>query len=712
MRKIHLPWQRGTEAAEPSSASEASPSSAPAGPYFKQNMSEPQPGYPVQDSPQNGLNPGNYGNAPFQPQSPASGFSVQVQPAPYTVQTQTGYSVPSAASPYAAQPQTAYTGPNPGAPYSPQSPVPGFSGSNPAVPYAPQSQVPGFSGPNPAVPYAPQSQVSGFSGPNPAIPYTPQSPASGFSGPNPAVPFTPQSPASGFSGPNPAVPYPGQSQVSGFSGPNPAVPYTAESQVPGYSGPNPAVPYTAQSQVPSYSGPNPAVPYPGQSPTGGYSRPVQHAPSTEQTGDPQSVNPPESGQKQPVKPFSFTFRPSFIQPDNLQKKLSIAPIHIAIIFAVVLLAGWYLFNTYAPQAATSATVQAGKYGAYYTGDALIVRNEVPYDADGVTSIDYKAAEGSFINNSTTICDVFSSGFSTKELTTLQDYRDQIRDYEQELLGAETTYDARLERVESEVLTQAKEVRSMLAGTRGNLINQESTLEAAITARQQYLRQKYSSDQRLSRLLDDEQAQQQRIDSWTKTFYGTRSSLVSFYTDGYEYGLTVQNCLDFTPSQVRNMINGQVPESSSLSKSKTTIYRTIMDEPWYVLMLVHDTSWNPVENATYTLELNQFENTQVEATVISFTRSGGELLVRLRVENNVNNVLYMRTGTARLGDNVSTMMVPSRAIYRQNDMDGVVVIDGSNRFFVPVQIIFRDGNDVYVNSLQQGLLFEGQSIMLF
>ena len=73
---------------------------------------------------------------------------------------------------------------------------------------------------------------------------------------------------------------------------------------------------------------------------------------------------------------------------------------------------------------------------------------------------------------------------------------------------------------------------------------------------------------------------------------------------------------------------------------------------------------------------------------------------------------MRTGTARIGDNVSTMMVPSRALYRQYDMDGVVVIDGDNSIFVPVQIVHRDGNDVYINSLQQGLLFEGQTVMLF
>ena len=621
MRKFHLPWQRGTEVTEQSSAQETSMSPTPAGPYFKQNMPAAQTDPGAQNAYPSGAASGDFGYRP-------AAFSSGAQ-------------------------SPAYSGPVQPVSYPPQGQPQGFSAPVQPVNYPAQGQAQGFSGPVQPVNYPAQGQPQGFSAPVQPVNYPPQGQAQVFSGPVQPVNYPPQ----GFSGPVQPVNYPPQG--TGFSAP--------------------------------------------------VTQPGMQGPAPDETGS--DTDEPAAGAGKQLD-SRFSFRPSFIMPQNVREKLTIAPIHIAIVVAVVLLAGWYLFNTYAPQAATSATIQAGKYGAYYTGEALIVRNEVPYDADGVTSIDYRATEGSFINNSTAICDVFSSGFSTREITALQDYRDQIRDYEQELLSAETTYDARLERVESEVLTQAKEVRSLLAGTRGNLINQESTLEAAITARQQYLRQKYSSDQRLSRLLDDEQAQQQRIDSWTKTFYGTRTSLVSFYTDGFEYGLTVQNCLDFTPSQVRSMINGQLPVSDSLPKSKTTIYRTIMDEPWYVLMLVDDTSWNPVEGASYALELNQFENTQVEATVISFTRSGGELLVRLRVENNVESVLYMRTGTARLGDNVSTMMVPARAIYRQNDMDGVVVIDGSNRFFVPVQIIFREGNNVYVNSLQQGLLFEGQNIMLF
>lgn len=375
-------------------------------------------------------------------------------------------------------------------------------------------------------------------------------------------------------------------------------------------------------------------------------------------------------------------------------------------------AGWYLYTALAPAASPYAVITAGTLGARYSGDCLIVRNEVPYDAEGVTSVEYTAEEGSVVQRGTEICKVFSSGFSTREMTTLQDYRDQIRDYQMTLLKAETTYEARMARLESDVLTRAKEVREMIAGARGSLTNQEKLLDAAIDARQQYLKQKYSSDQRLSRLYDDELSQMQRIDSWTKPYAATAESIVSFYSDGYEYGLTTSNYDSFSPAEVRRMYNGQRPELSTTQKGRTTIYRTVRDGMWNVLFLVKDTTWNPVEGQTYELKLEGFENTQVLATVSSFTRSGGELLVRLTVQDSVTPVLYMRTCQAELGDYVSSLCVPSRAIYRRDDTDGVVVVDGSNTSFIPVNIIWRNGDDVYVSAIQQGLLYEGQTVMLF
>ena len=219
-----------------------------------------------------------------------------------------------------------------------------------------------------------------------------------------------------------------------------------------------------------------------------------------------------------------------------RKKLN--RVQIGVILAVLVFAGVYLFNTLQPARSTSALIEAGTLGAHYTGTGLIVRSEVPYEAESVTSIEYITSEGRLAGRGATICNVFSTGYSAKELTTLQDYRDQIRDYQLKLVQEETAYDAKMERVTADVLTRAKEVRQIIGGSRGNLINEESLLSEAISTRQDYIDTKYATDQRLSRLLDDEQAQQQRIDSWTKSYAAANSCIISFYTDGYEHALNL------------------------------------------------------------------------------------------------------------------------------------------------------------------------------
>ena len=218
---------------------------------------------------------------------------------------------------------------------------------------------------------------------------------------------------------------------------------------------------------------------------------------------------------------------------------------------------------------------------------------------------------------------------------------------------------------------------------------------------------------MSRLYDDEQSQMQRISSWTKQYTSNQDrALVSFYSDGYEYGLSTRNYDQFSPGEVRAMINGQKPNGETLAKGKTTIYRMVKDGRWNVLMLIRNSDWNPVEGAVYDLKLENFTETTVKATVMSFTRTGGELEVRLSVEDDVKPVLYVRACTGVLGDSVATLTVPARAIYTQDNMPGVVVVDGDYQWFIPVNILDRRDGMVFVAAIQQGALSEGQMVRLF
>ena len=188
--------------------------------------------------------------------------------------------------------------------------------------------------------------------------------------------------------------------------------------------------------------------------------------------------------------------------------------------------------------------------------------------------------------------------------------------------------------------------------------------------------------------------------------------MSFYSDGYEYGLTMRNYGDYTPAEIRAMINGQKPKEGTLAKGKSTIYRMVKDGHWYVLMLIRDNNWNPVEGAVYDLKLENFTDTTVRARVMSFTRTGGELEVCLNVEDSVLPVLYVRACSGILGDSVSSLAVPARAIYTQDNMPGVVVVDGDYEWFIPVNILDKRDGMVFIAAIQQGVLFEGQTVRLF
>ena len=373
---------------------------------------------------------------------------------------------------------------------------------------------------------------------------------------------------------------------------------------------------------------------------------------------------------------------------------------------------WYLVTALTPQASPYGKITASTIGSRYNGDCLIVRDESPYDAEGVSSISRDAWEGTMVYRGAKICKAYSSGFSTREMTTLQDYRNQIKEYQLKLLNAEIRTDSQMEKLESDVLSRAREVREIIRGARGNMENQERLLSSAITARQSYLKSKYSEDQRMARLYDDEQSQLQRISSWTKQYVAMSDGLVSFYSDGYEYALTTENYEQFSPAEVRAMLNGQKPAQTDSAKGKTTIYRLIQDGHWNVLMMIQDSNWNPVEGETYELLLESSQNTNVAARVRSFTRTGGSLLVRLEVEGPVQPVMYIRSCPGVLGESASSLAAPRKALYYQDNMPGVVLVEDGYEWFVPVRILQQQDGMVYIAAIQQGVLFEGQTVRLF
>lgn len=398
-----------------------------------------------------------------------------------------------------------------------------------------------------------------------------------------------------------------------------------------------------------------------------------------------------------------------------QRGLLIGRLLLAAFVATVLGVLIWQLPKLSAQNASTAIARAGVLGDEYAGSVVIARNEKLYATENKTRVDFIANEGSRIPRSSVICKVYSSGYNQTEINRLQTYRDEIQDYHVGQVFS-TYVDAALDANNDEVSSLAQQVRTLVQGRGvGSLSNLENQLQSALNVRKNYLRQKYPDDQTLSELYKVENDQLKKIESWTTTYTATEDCIVSFYTDGYESTINAETYASLTPADVRNVIRGIAPQqTTAVQRGSDPIFRTVIEDEWYALFLCTDKEWNPVVGEQYQMQLTGFDNFVLPARVESFTRIGGDLLLRMRVQSSVEPVLNIRTCGATVGDFVSGVYVPIRALYTMDNMIGVVVLEGGLQTFVPVTVIsYPDENNAFVRPTLSGSpLSDGKTIMLF
>lgn len=511
---------------------------------------------------------------------------------------------------------------------------------------------------------------------------------------------------------------------------DPNNPYAERGFTPVQGGPAPAAPaqpyydpnaaqIPVQQQVgpgmpPPYSPPPQDYPPQSYAPQQGYQQPYGQMGYEHPGAQSQPANEYQQDMYQPQPPAPF---PEQQTPYKAPKAHNYNRMNLilgaVIAVMIVVLGAIAISQLFSGSSSRTALVSASSLGANYTGDAVIVRNEVMYTQEGISQIDYIATEGTQVRRGDKVCTVYTSGFNTREWTTLNNYRSQIKEYQKTLLAsANIEADTQLKLYNSAVLARAAETQAMVQSGEGNLLNQETLLTNDIKERSYYLKQKYADDQKLSRLYDDENTQLQRIETWTKPFAAGDTGLVSFYTDGFERVLNNLTYSTFSPRMVRDMYNGKLPEGAQLGRNEVPVYRIVRQGGYTVLMLCHDTSWTPTVGATYELLVESFDNTNVSATVESVTRSEGELLLRLTVNADVANVLYIRSCHVQLSENIYSLTVPANALTSSEGEIGVVVVQSDGNYFLPVTVVSQDAREAHIVPNLSNILSVGSTVLLF
>ena len=341
--------------------------------------------------------------------------------------------------------------------------------------------------------------------------------------------------------------------------------------------------------------------------------------------------------------------------------------------------------------------------------AVIMRNEKVATMEGGSTVAYVAEEGQQLAAGDEIAYVYSAGYSTKEMQKLETVRQDIRAYHTTILS--NIVDTELDRLDDNVAYLAGQLKALVTEeASGSLINLEAQLSEAMKTRQEYLRQNRREDTKLNTLYEDEIKREASISSWRSVETAEQEGVVSFYLDGYEQYLSVDNLPNITIEDIKSVLAGKAREEGS-SRLTTNIYRLVSTDRWYVLLLSSDPSFAPVTGQNFWLQLEGFEDVIYQTTVDSVLKSGNETLAVLSTTDPMGPMISQRRGNAVISSEMNGLFVPEGAIMTENGQAGVTVYDGAAGSFVPVQIISQENGSVLVKPTVDGMLVPGNYVLV-
>ena len=345
-----------------------------------------------------------------------------------------------------------------------------------------------------------------------------------------------------------------------------------------------------------------------------------------------------------------------------------------------------------------------------TVDCVLIRDEHLIESDSTARVEYIAPENSLVAAGDVVANLYTTGYSENLLNNLEATRSKIQEYHKQLLN--NIVDADLNRLDQLVDMMALEFKNLITHqTTGNLKNVTAQLETAMVKRQEYLRQNKRTDNKLTKLYEEENARMTNIQSWRKVVNADRDGVVSFYLDGYEKDLTPATIKSLTVQDIRSALGG-APLATTQSTRQNGICRIVDQDKWYVAVLIEGNNWTPmVGQDNYYMMMEGFDDLAFNAAVTSVQKDSGITLAVFEVDNPMGPLIYRRTGRAQFSITLQGLAVRAEALYNDNGQMGVWVYDVPGGTFVPVEVLSTNGNIAMIQPLVDGSLTLGQTVLI-
>lgn len=352
------------------------------------------------------------------------------------------------------------------------------------------------------------------------------------------------------------------------------------------------------------------------------------------------------------------------------------------------------------------TIEKGVLAESDATEALVLRSEQVIPSENYGKVVFTAAEGERVKQGDQVAIVYKQGYSDKQLQDLDLLNKQILDHQQELISDIVNQD--LQAIDREIGELTAQVATAKEdGT--NLVLLQRQLSTKLDERSATLKDSLQPDSELTSLYKQQSDLEEKLKSWQNEVLSPSDGIVSFYLDGYERQLTLNELEDYTPEDALKLMQEAEPDENLDSRIYKSLYRLVNPNQWF--LAIQGSKQTFVEGSSYEIALPEVSDDVHTGRVALDLGEGKNRVVLLVVDEPIGSVLSLRNVKATVGKTYEGLKVPEGALRKVDGEWNVYLASDKDPTAVPVTVVVRnDGYAIVEETGKGGQLKEGTRIL--
>ncbi|MEX1308362.1 MAG: HlyD family efflux transporter periplasmic adaptor subunit [Eubacteriales bacterium] len=333
----------------------------------------------------------------------------------------------------------------------------------------------------------------------------------------------------------------------------------------------------------------------------------------------------------------------------------------------------------------TAEIEYGTIEFKESFDGVVLRDEDIVNIEEFSKAEYEVAEGAEVVRGELVASAYTLTYSEKTVDALYEIRQEIKEYQEGTLLKDIV-NVELTSLNASIEEKSLQIRNCVTGrSDDDLLNLEREMALLMQKKEDYLTSAVKADDYLNELYDEKEALEREIEESKMSLYAESSGVISFYFDGLEGFLNMDNIDSYDVNEIQNIILGTDLAQYQTNDVQYSLYKVVNSARWYVV-IASDRDIEEFDKHTYFTMIFD-ENTEKQYT--------GELLGKRIYSNgyvftfefteDIDQMLDSRVVSIEMYNVFEGLMVPTAAIQNEEGVKYLNVERDGETVAIPIVI---------------------------